>query len=86
MRRYGLRKKGEDRTVAMLDAYFDTAKAIMENYPNLKKWERVMQYNTLKYSIDRYIALTHGRLNCSNALPAIAQALGVPEAYYTERM
>jgi hypothetical protein len=86
MRRYGLRKKGEARTVAMLDAYFDTAKAIMENYPNLKKWERVMQYNIFKYSINRYIALTHGYLNCSNALPAIAQVLCVPETYFTEQM
>ncbi len=73
IRRNGL-KKGENRKVGLLDAYFETAKEIMEHYPYLKKWERVMQYNCL-------IALTHGAVNSSDALFAIAQALGVPEAY-----
>jgi hypothetical protein len=74
VRRTGL-MKGETQKVAVLEGYFETAKAIMENYPNLKKWERAMQYGCLKYQINRYLALTGGRLNSSDALPIVANAL-----------
>jgi hypothetical protein len=39
MRRLGL-KKGDEHRLGMFEAYFETARAIAERYPNLKSWER----------------------------------------------
>ncbi len=78
MRRLGM-KKGEVQRFGMLEAYFETARAIAERYPDLKKWERQHQYNCFKSEINLTSLRTRGCKDYSSALPVIAQVLGVPE-------
>ncbi|MFZ0519977.1 MAG: hypothetical protein WAL95_03075 [Candidatus Acidiferrales bacterium] len=78
MRRLSL-KKGEEQRVAMLEAYFETALAIMERYPDLKIWERQHQYNCFKHEINLTTLRTHGCKDYSSALPVVAKTLGLPE-------
>lgn len=78
MRRLSL-KKGDERRVGMLEAYFETAQAIMECYPDLKIWERQHQYNCFKHQIKLTNLRTRGCKDYSNALPVVAKTLGVPE-------
>jgi len=61
----------------MLDAFADTARAIMEQYPSLKPWERKMQYDMLKCEINLIKLRSRGVKDFSEALPAVAQALSV---------
>ena len=61
---------------AMNDALLTTARTLVRNR-HLKDWERVMQYDMLKFEIKMMYRRTRGRRDCSGALPAIAAALGV---------
>jgi hypothetical protein len=79
MRRLGL-KKGEVQRFGMLEAYFETARAIAECYPDLKRSERQHQYNCFKSQIRLTRLRTRGCKDYSGALPVIAQTLGIPEA------
>jgi hypothetical protein len=65
---------------AMLNAYVDTAREISARYPDLKPWERGYQYSCFKSQIDRTRRRTSH--DYSAALPAIAQALGVPHVCF----
>lgn len=78
MRRLSL-KKGEQQRVGMLEAYFETAQAIIQHYPVLKGWERQHQYNCFKHEIKLTCLRTRGSKDYSNALPVVAKTLEVPE-------
>jgi hypothetical protein len=73
-------KKGAVQRFGMLEAYFETARAVAERYPDLKRWERQHQYNCFKSEIQLTSLRTLGCKDYSDALPVIAQTLGVPEA------
>jgi hypothetical protein len=64
--------------LAMFNAYLETARAVVDRYPNLKLWERQHQYNCFRSQIERAFLRTRGCRDFSGALPAIAQVLGVP--------
>jgi hypothetical protein len=78
MRRLGL-TKGDEHRLGMLEAYFETARAIAERYPDLKSWERRHQYNCFEHEIKLTSLRTRGCRDYSNALPVIAKVLGIPE-------
>jgi hypothetical protein len=61
----------------MLDAFVDTARTIVEQYPSLEPWERKMQYDMLKCEISLIKLRSRGVKDFSGALPAVAQALSV---------
>jgi len=74
MRRTSL-KKGEVRSLAMMEVYFETAQAIMERYPHLKTWERQFQYSCLKHQMDLYRMRGCGDLFA--VLPMLAHILRI---------
>jgi hypothetical protein len=65
--------------LVMASAFVATARAVMR-MRGLKPWECQMQYNCLKWEIELTKRRTRGCNDYSDALPAIAQALGIPDA------
>jgi hypothetical protein len=74
-----LRANGATTQVAMLDACADTAYEIARRYPDLEDWERLHQYNCLRYEIELTKARSRGCKDYSAALPIIARALRLPD-------
>ncbi len=62
---------------AMLDAFADTAREIVQNRPDLEPWRRAQQYQMLKYEVGLTKMRSRGCRDYSDALPVVAQALGV---------
>jgi hypothetical protein len=60
----------------MHDAFLTAARTMVRDR-ELCDWERVMQYDMLKYEMQMLHWRTHGRVNCFGALPAIAAALKI---------
>lgn len=59
----------------MFDAYADTARAVVQEYPNMERWQRNMHYSCLRSQIGMTARRT--RRDDSAVLPLIAQVLGV---------
>jgi hypothetical protein len=62
---------------AMHQAWLATAHAMIRDRA-LEDWQRVMQYEIMKFEIETIHHRTSGKINCSSVLPALAAALHIP--------